>query len=199
MKQDFAHQIAFIAHTACGQYRADGVTPYIRHPERVALLTREFYDYLPGNRNDREVAAYLHDVLEDTKLTRDHLLDLGITDYQLDIVERLTKEKPNEPATDEYYQRIAESNDALLVKCADRCANLEDAMLELNAKVPKEPGRWGRYAEKTVTRILPLYATLPQLRAELERRVEWIKKALPAAVERRADFVARRRDEHARS
>jgi len=193
MTPDIAHRIAFIAHTACGQTRADGVTPYIVHPERVAALTREFYDYLPGHADAREVAAYLHDVLEDTKLTREHLLCLGITLYQLDIVERLTKEKPNETATDEYYQRIADSDDALVVKCADRCANLEDALAELQVKVPKEPRRWGRYVEKTVTNVLPMYAALPQLHAELEKRLGWIERALPSALERRAAFVVQNR------
>jgi (p)ppGpp synthase/HD superfamily hydrolase len=186
MTPELAHRIAFVAHAACGQTRADGVTPYIRHPERVALLTREFSDYLPGHRDDREVAAFLHDVLEDTSLTREHLLELGITDNQLDIVERLTKMKPYEPATEEYYRRIAESNDALVVKCADRCANLEDATAELNAKIPRAPRRWGRYAQKTLAGLLPLYANLPELRAELEKRLEGVEKALPGALERKA-------------
>ena len=193
MTPELAHRIAFVAHAACGQTRADGVTPYIRHPERVALLTREFNEYLPGHRDDREVAAYLHDILEDTNLTRDHLLELGISDNQLDIVERLTKKRPNEPATEEYYRRIAESNDALVVKCADRCANLEDATAELNARVPRAPRRWARYAQKTVAGVLPLYAKLPELREELEKRLERLEKALPAALERRAAYAERGR------
>ena len=195
MTPDEAHRIAFIAHTACGQYRADGVTPYYKHPERVAALTREFHDYLPGHGDDREVAAFLHDVLEDTNLTREHLLGLGITDRQLDIVERLTKERPNDPGTAEYYQRISESDDALVVKCADRCANLEDALVELQAKVPTRPRRWERYVEKTITSVLPLYAALPELRAELEKRVARIEAALPASLDRHAaTAVSRVRD-----
>ena len=199
MKPDVAHRIAFIAHTACGQYRADGVTPYIEHPERVAALTREFHDHLPGHYEAREVAAYLHDVLEDTQLTRKHLIALGISSYELDIVERLTKEKPNEPATDEYYQHIAESNDALVVKCADRCANLEDALAELHAEVPREPRRWSRYVEKTIANVLPLYASLPELRAELQKRLDRIAEALPAALERRTAYIEQARAKHGRS
>ena len=199
MTPDEAHRIAFIAHSACGQTRADGKTPYIVHPERVAALTREFATYLPAHLDDREVAAYLHDVLEDTHLTRDHLLGLGITYYQLDIVERLTKEKPNDPATDEYYERISESQDALVVKCADRCANLEDALAELLAQPPREPRRWGRYMEKTVTRVLPMYASLPDLRAELQKRVDLIAQAIPASLERRASFTAEKRAQRDRS
>jgi (p)ppGpp synthase/HD superfamily hydrolase len=199
MTPDEANRVAFVAHTACGQTRADGKTPYIVHPRRVAALTRDFGNYLPAHSDDREVAAYLHDVLEDTNLTRDDLLGLGITYYQLDIVERLTKEKPNEPATDEYYQRISESEDALVVKCADRCANLEDALAELLVEPPKEPHRWQRYAEKTVTRVLPMYAALPDLRAELQKRVDLIAEALPGSLQRRTSFINKKRAERARS
>jgi (p)ppGpp synthase/HD superfamily hydrolase len=199
MTPEQAHRIAFVAHTACGQTRADGKTPYIVHPERVAALTRDFSGCLPARREDREVAAYLHDVLEDTRLTRDHLLRLGVTPHQLDIIERLTKEKPNEPATDEYYQRISESEDALVVKCADRCANLEDVLGELNREFPKETRRWQRYIEKTVRRVLPMYEGMPGLSAELERRLGLIAKALPASLERRAIAITRKRATRARS
>ena len=37
-----AYRIAFVAHGAVGQMRADGVTRYIEHPCRVAQLVDEF-------------------------------------------------------------------------------------------------------------------------------------------------------------
>jgi (p)ppGpp synthase/HD superfamily hydrolase len=180
-----AERIAFAAHAACGQYRADGVTPYIAHPRRVAELARAFSEAEPSTVDDRMVAAYLHDVIEDTKLSGEDLTTLGVTAHQLDIVERLTKEYPNDPATPEYYQRIAESEDALVVKCADRCANLEDALTMLRAPRPISPRRWERYAEKTLRNVLPMYAEHPQLHAELESRLTAIARELPAALERR--------------
>ena len=42
-----------------GQYRRDGVTPYIEHPKAVAARVR-------GDEK-AEMVAWLHDVIEDTK------------------------------------------------------------------------------------------------------------------------------------
>jgi hypothetical protein len=198
MKVYEAERVAYTAHGACGQMRANGTTPYITHPRKVALYTQEFSEFgdlkaFSDNRNDRIVAALLHDVLEDTKLTRPDLLYLGISYKQLDIVERLTK-PDNGPAQPAYYQRIAENDDALVVKCADRCANLDDALAELEVEEPTEPRRWGRYVEKTYRDVLPMYKTLPYLHQQLVTRLEAIEAALPASLERRAAAVARWRE-----
>jgi (p)ppGpp synthase/HD superfamily hydrolase len=193
MNPNTAHTIAFVAHSACGQYRADGVTPYIWHPERVADLVVGFSRFnhtTPQSVIDnRIVGALLHDVLEDTKLSETDLVNLGITSQQLDIVKRLTKPNPG-PAPASYYNGIASSLDALYVKCADRCANLEDAYAELLVEEPRTPRRWGRYVEKTYTDVLPLYSGLPKLALALETRLHAIEKALPAALQRRAAMIS---------
>ena len=193
-----AERVAFIAHTACGQYRADGVTRYIEHPRKVADYVSS-YNAKRGELSasvesgvDRMVAAYLHDVLEDTKLTREDLLRLGITYRQLDIVERLTKPDLG-PSPASYYQAIAENDDALVVKCFDRCANLEDALAELLVTEPSTPRRWANYVEKTYRDVLPMYASLPILRSHLTTRLAAIEAALPGALERRAVVVERER------
>jgi len=49
-----------VARAHAGQYRKDGVTPYIVHPARVASLTA----YLGGN-HIAILSAWLHDVFED--------------------------------------------------------------------------------------------------------------------------------------
>jgi (p)ppGpp synthase/HD superfamily hydrolase len=178
---DTAQLVAFVAHTARGQKRADGVTPYITHPRRVGELALDFGHRGLANTilNNRVLidAALLHDVLEDTKLTRDDLLEIGVERDTLDVVERLTKKNGNEPATPDYYQGISESLEALVVKCADRCANLEDALAEV--KATRGLKRWRRYVEKTTTDVLPMYVTLPRLRAEIETRLALITDALP--------------------
>ena len=53
-----------------GQYRKDGVTPYVTHPFRVALIVRQLFGC-----DDDEVlaAALLHDTLEDTTTDYDEL------------------------------------------------------------------------------------------------------------------------------
>jgi len=195
-----AYRIAFVAHGAVGQMRADGVTRYIEHPCRVAQLVDEFLRapdaggrvVTISSADDCRVAAYLHDVLEDTKLRADDLRSLGITETQLDIVLRLTKPDDG-PAPAAYYAGIAQSDAALVVKCADRASNLEDALAELLAEEPKAPGRWARYVEKTARDLIPLYASWPVLQRELASRLAKIEEALPGAFERRAAVVARER------
>lgn len=215
MKPKEALLIATIAHGAVGQMRWDNgreKVPYIVHPKRVALLTRWFfkkyfleitrglqaekppYDYFPATfdfLDDLRVAAYLHDVLEDTKVKPSMLLDAGITRRQLDTVLRLTK-PDNGPAPQSYYQGISESTAALIVKCADRCSNLEDAYKELFAPVEeREVRRWANYIDKTYTDVLPMYKLFPGMRSEIQWRLDRIQQALPLARRQRETFVNR--------
>lgn len=59
-----ARDFAAGAHAGVGQIRKYTGEPYITHPERVAALV-ELY----GGNEDQICAAYLHDVVEDTKAT----------------------------------------------------------------------------------------------------------------------------------
>jgi (p)ppGpp synthase/HD superfamily hydrolase len=184
-----ADLIADIAHTACGQTRADGVTPYIVHPRRVRALVEEWAAAGKTELSQIQVeiavcAALLHDVLEDTRLTREDLIRYGVQHDVLEVVELLTKPDDG-PAPAAYYQGIAGDDVACVVKCADRCANLEDALAEIHAT--RGLKRWRRYVEKTRTDVLPIYASLPALRAELEARLAAIDAALPPDAERVQD------------
>jgi len=216
MNVDRARLVAQIAHAAKGQKRANG-DPYIVHPERVAQLTRWFvYRYalpngtteLPGwmhkEIDDLVVAALLHDVLEDTGVTRENLLnDAGITYDQLDTVERLSK-KPSANKTKEqiaqddrwYYQGISEDLKALVIKCADNCANLEDSYRMLFEPVEtREVNRWSNYIQKTYDSVLPMYKLFPGLRSELEWRLKLIEDRLPVARFERDLYIERMRRE----
>ncbi|MFA5828390.1 MAG: HD domain-containing protein [Candidatus Shapirobacteria bacterium] len=55
-----ALRLAAVQHD--GQYRKDGVTPFIIHPIEVAMIVSEYTD-----NEDIISAALLHDVLEDTR------------------------------------------------------------------------------------------------------------------------------------
>lgn len=44
-----------------GQTRADGITPYIEHPKKVAELVEQY-----GGNDDTICAAWLHDILEES-------------------------------------------------------------------------------------------------------------------------------------
>lgn len=109
-----ARNIAEEAHK--GQFCKDGTTPYIRHPEEVARRVK-------GN-TDAEVIAWLHDVIEDTSVTAQMLLQYGIPKYIVGVVELLTHEK-NESYLD-YLAIVALNPLARKVKKADIEANLAD-------------------------------------------------------------------------
>lgn len=100
-----AEAIATIAHR--GQIDKLGAR-YIDHPARVA----ETFDKLLEH-----CAAWLHDVLEDTSVTADDLLDAGIMPEIVDVVVLLTRSPDVSYA--EYYSRIRENPAARAVKLAD--------------------------------------------------------------------------------
>jgi hypothetical protein len=103
-----------------GQFRRDGVTPYITHPEKVvALLTA-------AGASDEEIAvAWLHDVLEDTKLLGVDLAAAGLPLSIIGPVLRLTKIPGRTDA--EYLDFVGRHPVSRRVKIADMLANLTDA------------------------------------------------------------------------
>jgi len=109
-----AREIATEAHE--GQFRRDGVTPYIRHPEAVAA--RVAGDSLA------EAAAWLHDVVEDTDVTMDDLSARGIPAEVLEVVRLLTHS--NGLSYERYLSAIAAHPIAKKVKMADMITNLSD-------------------------------------------------------------------------
>lgn len=177
--------IATVAHAAKGQFRADGITPYIEHPRRVATLIVQWDDAgIDHGLRSSEArfacgGAWLHDVVEDTGVTPAHLRVWGVAARTIEIVELLTKENAaHEAETREYYAAIACDASALLVKCADRSANIEDALAEVKRGNGK---RWRKYVERTYSDVLPLYESLPELRAELVSRLKAIEDAMLVA------------------
>lgn len=175
-----ADSVAALAHGAIGQRRADRVTPYIDHPRLAATLIARWQDAgvirLEPAPLERCIAcALLHDVLEDTKLPRSELLaQIGGDAALFELVEILT-EPPGDPDAPEYFARIARSREAAIVKCADRCANLEDVIRDVRRNESLD--RWRRYAHKTRRDVLPILRDAA-LERELLRRVEEIEAAL---------------------
>ena len=109
-----AQEIAEFAHA--DQYRRDGVTPYITHPEAVASM------FEPWSLEWQ--VAWTHDVLEDTGLTPEWLLHNGLNESAVFILKALTKKK-NEPYID-YTRRLLPYKSAVRVKLADMIVNLAD-------------------------------------------------------------------------
>lgn len=111
---ELARKIATDAHD--GQFRHDGITPYIKHPEEVVNRV--------GNCPSLIAAAWLHDVLEDTSETRESLLGKGIP---LDVVRAVgVLTKSSTFTYDQYLDSILTDAIATKVKIADMLANLAD-------------------------------------------------------------------------
>lgn len=108
-----ALRIAIDAHE--GQKDLDG-KPVILHPLTVGLA---------GNNREEMIAGFLHDVVEDTDMTFDDLLQRGVDETIVETLRLLTRS--DDTTYEEYVQCIAISgNDiAIHVKYNDLCHNLK--------------------------------------------------------------------------
>ena len=108
--------LATNAHT--GQFRKDSDEPYIMHPLRVMMVMETL---------TQKTAAVLHDVVEDTDVTLDGLIQRGFSERIYDIVEVLTK-REGENYFD-YVKRSRLDPDARIIKKADIQDNLREPFL----------------------------------------------------------------------
>lgn len=105
-----------------------GGYPYVFHIEEVVrnLYEYRYYDY--GDRWDSDllIAAYLHDLLEDTEYTRDELVNLVQSERIMGIIDAVTepKGKNRKERTAHTVEAISKNEDAAIVKAADRLANM---------------------------------------------------------------------------
>jgi FAD/FMN-containing dehydrogenase len=108
--------------------------PYREHVLAVGDALADFDD-------DIRIAGYLHDIAEDTPITRQALLDMGVSERALGIIERVTRRLHDNP--DDYaagIRYIAEDHDAALVKIADNAHNsLPERVQALAEKWPDKP------------------------------------------------------------
>ncbi len=134
-KVQLAVEIATKAHL--GQTDKLGAN-YIDHPLRVHrnLLTHPEFQALDAqSKDDCEVAALLHDVIEDSgtgvgsqKFTKEDLLALGFTPRSVELVVLLTRVDGVDK--DDYYRAINANPLARLVKWADIADNLNAHRVE---------------------------------------------------------------------
>ena len=107
-------ELARAAHA--GQFRRDGIMPYIEHPKAVA--SRVAGDPIA------ESAAWLHDVLEDTEVSVENLREAKISEEVIACVQLLTNK--GDAGYERYLSRIKSDPVARKVKVADMLANLSD-------------------------------------------------------------------------
>lgn len=156
---DMALWFAYTAHH--GQYRKHMAEPYILHPIRVWEAARAVGVPIEG-----EVAALLHDVVEDCDVAVHDLEACAFGDRAIELVVKLTKTWKG-PGTAEqlrkYYTAIEKDFLACTLKVLDRTDNLRDIVRVLAAN----PGddaivKWASlYKLKTGIEIAPLAALCP--------------------------------------
>jgi hypothetical protein len=140
--------------------------PYREHVLAVGDALADFDD-------DIRIAGYLHDIAEDTPITRQALLEMGVSERAVAIIERVTKRLHDDP--DDYQagiRFIAEDHDATLVKIADNAHNsLPERVKALAEKWPDKPPVT-RYKDARPV----LYAAVPEaeVRKILERINPWL-------------------------
>jgi (p)ppGpp synthase/HD superfamily hydrolase len=122
MKQSkIAKQIAAKAHE--GQFRRDGKTPYVNHVLAVSQAIKNM-----GLNDDLVAIALLHDCCEEAGVTAQDLLNQGIKQNVVDSVMAISKLE-GEPL-ENYWTRVFNNSDALVVKIFDIQNNLSDAPTE---------------------------------------------------------------------
>lgn len=134
-----------------GQFRKDGVTPYIEHPKGVMAIVRDVFGV---KDHDVLAAALLHDTIEDTTTDFDDLAE-RFGRRVAGWVAVLTKDKrlPETRREREYFDGLKRGPlQAKLCKIADSLHNLRDADA---AKRPK--------AVKKARKLLSIFKGVPAL------------------------------------
>ncbi len=116
-REEYDRLLVLAAETAAkaheGQFDKGG-KPYINHPKAVA-------DSL--SNTEYKIAAYLHDVCEDTPLTFDDLRNMGFTYRIVNSVRLLTKD--DKLTYEQYLRRLRMDSCARAVKIADLKHNMD--------------------------------------------------------------------------
>lgn len=118
----------------------------LKRPHREHVLT--VGDALADFDDDIRIAGYLHDIAKDTPITKQALLEMGVSERAVGIIERVTRRFHDDPDSDEaVVVHIAEDHDATLVKIACNAHNsLPERVRALAEKWPdKAPNT--RYAD----------------------------------------------------
>ena len=105
---------------------------YFNHPKRVA---DNFYE------DDKVIVELLHDVLEDTDITLEHLKKEGFSDEVLAALDAITKREGE--SYDQFIERVKDNPIALKVKMADLRDNMN--ILRLPVLTDKDLQRIAKY------------------------------------------------------
>lgn len=91
-----------------------GGSPYILHPLRLMFAM---------HNETEKICAVLHDVIEDTEITLDHLRNEGFSEEVLSALDALTRRSTE--TYDEFIRRIIKNKIASNIKLADLRDNMD--------------------------------------------------------------------------
>ncbi|MFF7211783.1 HD domain-containing protein [Streptomyces sp. NPDC008238] len=117
-------QIEGIARKAHAQQKDKSGRPYVEHVQAVVAGVRE-----RGGSEEQIAAAWLHDTIEDEKLSWGWLASAELPQHVKDLVDAMTK-RPGE-SDEAYTQRILAVSGARLIKEADLAHNADPDRLAL--------------------------------------------------------------------
>ena len=127
-----AFTYASAAHAAVSQRRKYTDEPYIVHPARVATTVAKF-----GGTDEMIAAAYLHDVVEDTGVSIEDILDMfgSVVAVIVDGLTDVSKPEDGNRAVRKELDR-AHSADATWAAQFDKCADIIDNAHDIGANDP---------------------------------------------------------------
>lgn len=96
-----------------------GGQPYILHPIRIMMRQTTL---------EARQVALLHDVIEDTDMTLDHIREYGFSEVVIEAMDAITR-RPDEPYLSEYIERVALNRIATAVKIDDLLDNMDPTRL----------------------------------------------------------------------
>ncbi len=183
-----AYKFAADAHS--GQKRASG-EPYILHPLSVALILSNM-----GMDRDTIAASILHDVIEDTSISREQLKEAFGEDIAL-LVEGVTKlsKLPFRTSTDYQVENLrkmfivmAKDIRVILIKLADRLHNIRTISY-------LSPEKQKRIAKETIDIYAPIAHRLGMYKMKSELEDLSFKVLKPDIYNRIASYIAEQHQE----
>lgn len=153
LQDQLAYAIALAA-TKHKTQRDKGGNPYILHCLKVM-------HYIKEDDIRLKIAAVLHDIVEDTSVTLEDLVDAGINSYSVEIIKRMTKVKGQ--SSGEYLQAITQHRGACVVKLADLRHNTD--VRRMKGLSDKDLLRMKKYhtMHVAITEALSLYDEINKL------------------------------------
>lgn len=173
MNLDYDYVLEFAKKKHAGQFRKDGVTPYINHPIKVAEIVKT---YKKSKNIDAIIAAaLLHDTLEDTYTSyRELKEEFGEMVASMVIEVTSAKVVTTMLGKGRYLKHKMKwmSPYAFVIKLADRLANLQDSKslpIEQREKLIKDTEEIVTFLEKEREMTESQLSLINAIKEELER------------------------------